>query len=234
MKYRRILLKLSGESLSGSDGYGLDPKVLTEYAQEIKEVCLVGVQVAIVVGGGNIFRGLAGTGKGFDRVKGDQMGMLATTINSIALCGALKSEELEAEVFSATHIDSVARYWVRDDALALLEQGVVVLISGGTGNPFFTTDTAAALRAVELGASVLFKGTRVDGVYSADPEKDLTATKYSRLSFDEALEKNLKIMDMTAFTLCKENGMPVVVFDMNKHGNLLRLVMGESIGTELY
>ena len=234
MKYRRILLKLSGESLAGPGGQGLDSDVLSSYAKEIREICLSGVQVAIVVGGGNIFRGLAGTGKGFDRVKGDQMGMLATTINSIALSCALRNEEVEAQVFSATHIDSVARYWVRDEALALLEQGAVVLISGGTGNPFFTTDTAAALRAIELGASALFKGTRVDGVYSADPEKDPTATKYSRLSFDEALEKNLKIMDMTAFTLCRENKMAVVVFDMNKRGNLSRLVHGEPLGTEIF
>lgn len=234
MKYRRILLKLSGESLAGAGGQGLDPAVLNRYAKEIKETSLAGIQVAIVVGGGNIFRGLSGTGKGFDRVKGDQMGMLATTINSIALSCALRSEGLEAELFSATRLEPMARYWVRDDALALLERGVVVLISGGTGNPFFTTDTAAALRAVELGASALFKGTRVDGVYSADPEKEPTATKYSRLSFDEALEKNLKIMDMTAFTLCKENKMVVVVFDMNRRGNLLRLVKGEPLGTELF
>jgi len=234
MKFRRILLKLSGESLAGHGGQGLDSEVLSSYAKEIKEVCLSGVQVAIVVGGGNIFRGLAGAGKGFERVKGDQMGMLATTINSIALSCALRNEDQESEVFSATPMESVARYWVRDEAVALLEQGKVVLISGGTGNPFFTTDTASALRAIELGASALFKGTRVDGVYSADPEKEPTAVKYSRLSFDEALEKNLKIMDMTAFTLCKENRMTVVVFDMNKCGNLLRLVKGEPIGTELF
>ncbi|MCL2727829.1 MAG: UMP kinase [Bacteroidales bacterium] len=233
MKYKRILLKLSGESLSGMDSRSIDPNVLEAYAKEIKEICACGVQVAIVVGGGNIFRGLSGAGKGFDRVKGDQMGMLATTINSIALSCALHSAGQKAEVFSATPMESVARYWVRDKALEMMEQGVVALISGGTGNPFFTTDTAAALRAVELGATALFKGTRVDGVYSADPEKDPTAVRYSRLSFDEALEKNLKIMDMTAFTLCRENGMPVVVFDMNKQGNLLRLVKGEEIGTEL-
>ncbi|MCL1973521.1 MAG: UMP kinase, partial [Bacteroidetes bacterium] len=218
MKYRRILLKLSGESLAGPSGQGLDSDVLAGYAKEIKEVCNLGLQVAIVVGGGNIFRGLSGVGKGFDRVKGDQMGMLATTINSIALCCALRGEGVEAEVFSATPMEPVARYWGRDQASALLEEGSVTLISGGTGNPFFTTDTAAALRAVELGASALFKGTRVDGVYNADPEKDPTAVKYSRLTFDEALEKNLKIMDMTAFTLCRENKMPVVVFDMNKKG----------------
>ena len=234
MKYRRILLKLSGESLSGSNGQGLDPDVLNSYAREIKEVCASGVQVAIVVGGGNIFRGLSGVGKGFDRVKGDQMGMLATTINSIALSCALQSEGLEAVVFSATPMESVARYWVSDQASVLLDKGAVVLISGGTGNPFFTTDTAAALRAVELGVSAFFKGTRVDGVYSADPEKEPTATKYKRLSFDEALEKNLKVMDMTAFAFCKEHKMPVVVFDMNKRGNLLRLVKGEPLGTELF
>jgi uridylate kinase len=234
MKYRRILLKLSGESLAGPGGQGLEPDVVSSYAKEVKDVCASGVQVAIVVGGGNIFRGFAGAGKGFDRVKGDQMGMLATTINSIALSNALYNEGVEAEVFSATPMESVARYWVRDHASALLDSGAVVLISGGTGNPFFTTDTAAALRAVELGVSALFKGTRVDGVYSADPEKDPAATKYSRLSFDEALEKNLKIMDMTAFTLCRENRMPIVVFDMNKRGNLLRLIKGEPLGTELF
>ena len=234
MKYRRILLKLSGESLAGSGGQGLDSEVLAGYAKEIKEVCNLGLQVAVVVGGGNIFRGLSGVGKGFDRVNGDQMGMLATTINSIALGCALKSEGLEAEVFSATPMESFVRYWSRDEASSLLDRGVVTLISGGTGNPFFTTDTAAALRAVELGAGALFKGTRVDGVYSADPEKDPTAIKYSRLTFDEALEKNLKIMDMTAFTLCRENRMPIVVFDMNKRGNLLRLVKGEPLGTELF
>ena len=234
MKYRRILLKLSGESLAGVEGQGLNSDVLSGYAKEIKEVCTVGVQVAIVVGGGNIFRGLSGVGKGFDRIKGDQMGMLATTINSIAISCALKSEGLEAVVFSATPLEPMARYWERDQACALMDQGVVTLISGGTGNPFFTTDTAAALRAIELGVSALFKGTRVDGVYSADPEKDPTSVKYSRLTFDEALEKNLKIMDMTAFTLCKENKMPIVVFDMNRRGNLLRLIKGEPLGTELF
>jgi len=234
MKYRRILLKLSGESLAGKGGQGLDADVLGAYAKEINEVCAKGVQVAIVVGGGNIFRGLAGEGKGFDRVKGDQMGMLATVINSIALSCALRSKGLEAEVFSATPMESVAHYWVRDHAIKLLERGAVVLIAGGTGNPFFTTDTAAALRAVEIGASALCKGTRVDGIYSADPEKDPTAKKFNRISFNEALEKNLKIMDMTAFTLCKENRMPIVVFDMNRPGNLLRLVEGEPLGTELF
>jgi len=233
MKYKRILLKLSGESLAGSSGQGLDADVLSSYAKEIKEVCASGIQVAIVVGGGNIFRGLSGVGKGFDRVKGDQMGMLATTINSIALGCALQGEGIDAVVFSATPMEPIARYWERDRASALLDQGTVVLVSGGTGNPFFTTDTAAALRAVELGVGALFKGTRVDGVFSADPEKDPQAVKFDRLSFDQALEKNLQVMDMTAFTLCRENKMPVVVFNMNKKGNLLRVVKGESIGTEL-
>lgn len=234
MKYKRILLKLSGESLAGPSGQGLDNNVLSSYAKEIREVCACGVQVAIVVGGGNIFRGFAGMDKGIDRVKGDQMGMLATTINSIALSCFLQKEGVETQVFSATPMESVARYWVRDNALELLEQGAVVLVSGGTGNPFFTTDTAAALRAAELGASALFKGTRVDGVYNVDPEKNPDAVKYSRLSFDEALEKNLKIMDMTAFTLCRENKMAVVVFNMNKQGNLLRIIKGEPLGTELF
>ena len=234
MRFRRILLKLSGESLGGPSGKGLDPDVLANYAKEIKEVCMLGVQVAIVSGGGNIFRGLPGSGTGFDRVKGDQMGMLATCINTIALGCFLRNAGLEVAYFSATPMEPVARYWVRDTALELLEKGAVVLVSGGTGNPFFTTDTAAALRAVELCASALFKGTRVDGVYSADPEKELNAVKYSRLSFDEALEKNLKIMDMTAFTLCRENKMPVVVFDINKRGNMVRLVKGEPVGTEMF
>ena len=234
MKYSRILLKLSGESLAGPEGLGLDVGVLTRYARDIKEVTALGVQVAIVVGGGNIFRGIAGTNRGFDRVKGDQMGMLATTINSLAIASALESVGVKAEVFSATPMESVARYWVRDQAVALLEQGTVVLVSGGTGNPFFTTDSAAALRAVELGASALCKGTRVDGVYTADPEKDPSAQKYTRLSFDEALDKELKIMDLTAFTLCRENKMPAVVFDMNREGNLLKMVQGQAIGTEIY
>ena len=234
MKYRRILLKLSGESLASPGGYGLDPQVLSSYAKEIKEVCACGVQVAVVVGGGNIFRGAEGMGLGFDRVQGDYIGMLSTTINSIALSCMLRKEGLETKVFSATPMGPVASYWVVDDALEQLERGVVVLISGGTGNPFFTTDTAAALRAVELGASALFKGTRVDGVYSADPEKDPSATRYNRLSFDQALEMKLKVMDLTAFTLCRENKMTVVVFDMNKRGNLYRLVKGEPLGTELF
>ncbi|MDR2584953.1 MAG: UMP kinase [Prevotellaceae bacterium] len=234
MRFRRILLKLSGECLAGSGGTSIDSDVIVAYAKEIHEVCASGVQVAIVVGGGNIFRGLKGVGQGFDRVKGDQMGMLATTINSIALSCTLRSEGLETEVFSATQMEPYARYWVRDQAVECLEKGGVALISGGTGNPFFTTDSAAALRAVELGASALFKGTRVDGVYNADPEKEPTAIKYNRLSFDEALQKNLKVMDITAFALCKENKMPVVVFDMNKRGNLLRLVKGDPIGTELF
>ena len=234
MKYRRILLKLSGESLAGPMRNGLDPHILSDYAQEIREVCSTGVQVAMVVGGGNIFRGIDGLRGGVDRISGDHMGMLATTINSIAISCALRKEGLESKVFSATPLGPIASYWVVDQALELLARGVVVLISGGTGNPFFTTDTAAALRAVELGVSALFKGTRVDGVYSADPEKDPTATKYSRLTFDEALEKNLKVMDMTAFTLCKENRMPVVVFDMNKQGNLVRLIKGEPLGTEIF
>ena len=231
MKYKRILLKLSGESLGGVDGKGLDESVMAQYAKEIADAVSQGVEVAIVIGGGNIFRGLSGVGKGFDRVHGDQMGMLATVINSIGLSMAIKSAGVDAEVFTSTPMEPVARYFVRDRALELMQKGTVVLIAGGTGNPFFTTDSASALRAAEVGADALLKGTRVDGVYTADPEKDPTATKYATLSFDKALADNLKVMDLTAFALCKENSMPIVVFDMNKEGNLARLINGEEIGT---
>jgi len=231
MKYSSLLLKLSGESLGGVNGQGLDPSMLQQYAREIKPLAEAGVRIAIVVGGGNIFRGLPGTGKGVDRVHGDRMGMLATTINSIALADALADEGMKALVYTATPMEAVARYYNRDHALEEMEKGTVVLLSGGTGNPFFTTDSAAALRAVELDVDVLLKGTRVDGVYSADPEKDPGAQKFETLTFDRVLEKNLKIMDMTAFTLCRENKMPVIVFNMNVKGNLHRLVNGEAIGT---
>lgn len=231
MKYKRVLLKLSGESLGGHEGKGLDEKIMAQYAGEIVEICKKGVQVAIVVGGGNIFRGLSGVGKGFDRVKGDQMGMLATVINSIGLSMAIKSAGVDAQVFTSTPMKPIAEYFVRDKAVELLEQGKVVLIAGGTGNPFFTTDSASALRACEIGACALLKGTRVDGVYNADPEKDASAVKYSTLSYEKALSDNLKIMDSTAFALCKDNKMPIVVFDMNKKGNLLKLIEGEQVGT---
>ncbi len=231
MKYERILLKLSGESLGGGTGRGINEEVLAEYSQQIAGLARSGIQVAIVIGGGNIFRGLSGVGKGFDRVHGDQMGMLATVINSIALSMGIRSAGVEAEVFTSTPMEPMARYYERDRAVAFMQQGGVAIIAGGTGNPFFTTDSAAALRACEIGADVLLKGTRVDGVYTADPEKDPTATKYDRLTYGKALADQLKIMDATAFALCQENGMDIIVFDMNRTGNLQRLANGEQVGT---
>lgn len=231
MKYKRVLLKLSGESLGGPQGRGLDEQMLAQYAEEIVKICKKGVEVAIVIGGGNIFRGLSGVGKGFDRVKGDQMGMLATVINSIALSMALKTAGAEAQVFTSTPMKPVAEYYVRDRAVELLEQGTIVIIAGGTGNPFFTTDSASALRACEIKADVLLKGTRVDGVYTDDPEKDPDAVRYSSLSYEKAISDGLKVMDSTAFSLCKDNKMPIVVFDMNKKGNLSKIAEGEEIGT---
>lgn len=231
MKYKKVLLKLSGEALMGENQYGIDPKTLTAYCQEIKQVTAKGVQVAIVIGGGNIFRGLQGAAQGFDRVQGDYMGMLATVINSMALQAELEKQGLKVKLLSGLNIDPIAESTSGRKANRYLNEGYVVIISGGTGNPFFTTDTASALRAVEIGADVLLKGTRVDGVYTADPEKDPTATKYDQLSFDKAYQKQLKIMDMTAFTLCKENKLPILVFDMNTKGNLLKVVSGDNIGT---
>ncbi|MBQ5882761.1 MAG: UMP kinase [Bacteroidales bacterium] len=231
MKYKRVLLKLSGESLGGPQGKGIEEAMLAQYAQEIAQVVRKGVQVAIVVGGGNIFRGLSGVGKGFDRVKGDQMGMLATVINSIGLSMAIKSAGVDARVFTSTPMNPIAEYYVRDNAVEAMCGGAVAIIAGGTGNPFFTTDSASALRACEIGADALLKGTRVDGVYTADPEKDPNAEKYDTLTFDKALSDGLKIMDSTAFALCKDNNMRIIVFDMNKPGNLDRLIEGENIGT---
>lgn len=231
MNYKRILLKLSGESLGGPDGKGIDENVLSVYAEEVASAVRSGVEVAIVVGGGNIFRGLSGVGKGFDRVKGDQMGMLATVINSIGLSMAIKSAGVDAVVFTSTPMKPIAEYYDRDKAVEAMKAGSVVIIAGGTGNPFFTTDSASALRACEIGADALLKGTRVDGVYTADPEKDPTAVKYSSLSYDKALAEGLRIMDSTAFALCKDNNMPIVVFDMNGKGNLSRLLAGQNIGT---
>ena len=230
-KFKRILLKLSGESLMGEQRYGIDEKRLGEYAAQIKEIHDMGVQIGIVIGGGNIFRGLQGVGKGFDRVNGDKMGMLATVINSLGLAMAIRSAGVEAEVFTATPMMPVARYYMRDDAVAVMEKGGVALIAGGTGNPYFTTDSGAALRALEIGADALLKGTRVDGVYTADPEKDPTAVKYEELTFDKAIEDRLKVMDQTAFALCREGNMPIIVFDMNQKGNLTNLVKGEKVGT---
>jgi uridylate kinase len=231
MQYSRILLKLSGEALAGKDSFGINDSVLKEYANEIIEVVKNGCQVAIVIGGGNIFRGLAGAESGFDRVKGDQMGMLATIINSLALESAISRLGTKAKVFTSIRMEPVGEFYNRDRVLEVMKNGTVCLLSGGTGNPFFTTDTAAALRAVEIGADVLLKGTRVDGVYTSDPEKDPKAEKFDAVSFDEVIKKHLKIMDSTAFTMCRENNMPVIVFDMNTPGNLIKLIKGIKIGT---
>ena len=231
MKYSRILLKLSGESLSGKRNQGISNEVLTEYAKQVIEVVNKGCEVAIVVGGGNIFRGLSGTASGFDRLKGDQMGMLATVINSLALESAINILGAKAKVFTSIRMEPVGELYNRDIVLDTLKNGTVCFLSGGTGNPFFTTDTAAALRAVEIGADVLLKGTRVDGVYTSDPEKDPKAQKFDHISFEEVIKKRLKVMDSTAFTMCRENNMPLVVFDMNKPGNLVKLIDGDSIGT---
>lgn len=231
MKFKRILLKLSGEALMGEQQFGIDPAQLESYASQIKEVVDHGVEVGVVIGGGNIYRGLQGAGVGMDRVQGDYMGMLATAINSMALQGALEKLGLSVKLLSSLTLKPMAEPMSRQIAVNYLKEGKVVIIAGGTGNPFFTTDTASALRAVEIQADVILKGTRVDGIYTADPEKDPSATKYSELSFDEAYEKNLKIMDLTAFTLCKENKLPIYVFDMNTPGNLLKVVKGEHIGT---
>jgi uridylate kinase len=231
IKYKRILLKLSGESLMGNAGYGIDAERLNEYAEQIKELQEVGTQVGIVIGGGNIFRGLTGVTSGFDRVKGDQMGMMATVINSLALQSSLKMIGLRSVVYTAIRMEPVGELYNRDKVVSNLEKGNIVILSGGTGNPFFTTDTASALRAVEIEAEIILKGTRVDGVYSADPEKDPSATKFDQISFSEVIKGELNVMDLTAFTLCKENNVPIYVFDMNKRGNLLKVINGEDIGT---
>lgn len=215
----------------GGQQYGIDPTRLEEYTQEIKAAVEAGVQVAIVIGGGNIFRGLQGAGQGMDRVQGDYMGMLATVINSIALQSSLKTKGIKTSLLSGVYIDKIAESMSGPKAIELLETGHVVVIGGGTGNPFFTTDTAAALRAIEINADAILKGTRVDGIYTADPEKDPNAVRFDEISFDEAYEKQLKVMDLTAFTLCKENNMPIIVFDMNKKGNLLNLLKGLPLGT---
>ena len=229
--YKRVLLKISGESLGGHEGKGLDPESLRAFAHEVAQAAEAGLQIGIVNGGGNIFRGLSGAGNGFDRVDGDKMGMLATVINSLALSMFIKEEGVNAKVFTATPMEPFADYYMRDKAVACLEEGTVVLISGGTGNPFFTTDSGAALRALEIGADALLKGTRVDGVYTADPEKDPSAVKYDELTFDKAIADHLKVMDQTAFALCSEGNMPIIVFDMNEKGNLLRILDGEKVGT---
>ena len=231
MKYNRILLKLSGESLMGKQTYGIAPEMLEQYAKDIKTVVEQGVEVAIVIGGGNIFRGLSGASKGMDRVQGDYMGMLATLINSMALQAELEKQGMKTELLGGLAIEPICKEMSRRRAIEAMQEGRVVIIGGGTGNPFFTTDTASTLRAIEIKADVILKGTRVDGVYTADPEKDPTATKYETLTFADALGKKLKIMDLTAFALCEENNLPIYVFDMNQPGNLLKVVKGEAIGT---
>lgn len=229
--YKRILLKLSGESLMGAQQYGIDPQRLADYAEQIRTIANTGVQVAIVIGGGNIFRGLSGAQKGFDRVKGDQMGMLATVINSLALCSALEASGQRARVLTSVRMEPVGELYSTDKALRLLNKGNIVIIAGGTGNPYFTTDTASVLRAIELRADIMMKGTRVDGIYTADPEKDPTATKYTQITYDEILEMKLKVMDLTAITMCRENNMPIYVFDMDTVGNLEKVMNGQQIGT---
>lgn len=231
MKYKRILLKLSGESLMGEQDYGISPDMLAQYAEEIRLAKQQGGEIAVVIGGGNIFRGLQGAAKGMDRVQGDYMGMLATLINSMALQAELEKQGVETELLGGLAIEPICRETSRRRIKTALKEGKVVIIGGGTGNPYFTTDTASSLRAIEMEADAILKGTRVDGIYTADPEKDRSATKYSRLSYGEALEKRLKIMDLTAFALCQENNMPIYVFDMNTRGNLLKVLQGEHIGT---
>jgi len=231
VKYKSILLKLSGEALMANQPAGIDTGRLMEYARRIKEAAGMGVRIGIVFGGGNIFRGLKGVDKGFDRVKGDYMGMLATVINGLAIQSALESLGVQARLFTAIRMEPVGEGYSKPRVMEALERGEIVIFAGGTGNPYFTTDTASALRAVEMEAEALLKGTRVDGVYTADPEKDPTAVKFDTLTFDEAYNRNLKVMDMTSFTMCKENNMPVIVFDMNKEGELSRVLRGENVGT---
>ncbi|MCM8568698.1 UMP kinase [Gramella jeungdoensis] len=233
MQYKRILLKLSGEALMGNRQYGIDPKRLAEYAQEIKSVVDKGIELAIVIGGGNIFRGVAGASRGMDRVQGDHMGMLATVINGLALQSALEDADIQTRLQSAIKINEVAEPFIRRKAIRHLEKGRVVIFGGGTGNPYFTTDSAAVLRAIEIKADVILKGTRVDGIYTSDPEKDKEATKFDFITFEDVIKKGLKVMDTTAFTLSQENELPIIVFDMNKPGNLLKVVAGERVGTKV-
>jgi len=230
-KYKRILLKLSGESLMGDKNFGLDSAVLAQYSKDIKEITNLGVQVAIVIGGGNIYRGMNEAETGIERAQGDYMGMLATVINGMALQSALEKEGVYTRLQSAIKMEQIAEPYIRRRAMRHLEKGRVVIFGAGTGNPYFTTDTAGSLRAIEIKADVILKGTRVDGIYTADPEKDPTATKYDNITFKECFDQNLKVMDMTAFTLCMENNLPIIVFDMNKRGNLLSVVSGEKVGT---
>lgn len=229
--YKRILLKLSGESLMGQQGYGIDPQRLQAYAHQIDAIAQMGVQIGIVIGGGNIFRGLSGAQRGFDRVKGDQMGMLATTINALALSSALEAIGRPVRVLTAVRMEPIGDFYNKAKALRLLAKGNIVIFAGGTGSPYFTTDTASSLRAIEIEADVMLKGTRVDGIYTADPEKDPTATKFDTITYDEVLQRGLKVMDLTSIVMCKENNMPIYVFDMDTDGNLLRVINGENIGT---
>ncbi|EMY81035.1 UMP kinase [Psychroflexus gondwanensis] len=233
MQYKRVLLKLSGEALMGDRKYGIDPKRLDDYAKEIKSIIDKGVEVAIVIGGGNIFRGIAGASKGLDRVQGDHMGMLATVINGLALQSSCEDNGMQTRLQSAIKINEVAEPFIRRKAIRHLEKGRVVIFGGGTGNPYFTTDSAAVLRAIEMEADVILKGTRVDGIYTSDPESNTDATKFDFISFDDVLRKGLKVMDTTAFTLSQENKLPIIVFDMNTPGNLLRIISGENIGTKV-
>ena len=231
MQYKRILLKLSGEALMGDGEYGIDSKVLSSYAAEIHSIVQEGVELAIVIGGGNIYRGVQSEGAGFDRIQGDHMGMLATIINGMALQSALESLDIETRLLTAIRMEQVAEPYIRRKAMRHLQKGRVVIFGGGTGNPYFTTDTAATLRAIEIEADVILKGTRVDGIYTADPEKDASATKYDTITFDEVFQKKLSIMDLTAFTLCQENNLPIQVFNMNIEGNLAKICKGENVGT---
>lgn len=234
MKYKRILLKLSGESLMGEKKHGIDDVRLSEYASQIAEIVNMGVQVAIVIGGGNIFRGLSGAGRGYDRVKGDQMGMLATVINSLALASALESINIKTRVLTAVRMEPIGEFYTRDKAVEALQRGEVVIFSAGTGNPYFTTDTGASLRGIEIAADAMFKGTRVDGIYTADPEKVPDAVKFQDITFDEIYNRGLKVMDLTATTMCKENNLPIIVFNMDVVGNLKKVINGENIGTVVH
>lgn len=232
--FKRILLKLSGESLMGEKQYGIDEKRLNDYAVQIKEIHEMGIEIGIVIGGGNIFRGMSGAAKGFDRVKGDQMGMLATVINSLALQSALRSVGVEAEVLTAIRMEPIGNFYSKDKALEAIKNGKIAIFSAGTGNPYFTTDTGSSLRGIEIEADVMLKGTRVDGIYTADPEKDPTATKFDEISYDEIFKRGLKVMDLTATEMCKENKLPIIVFNMDKFGNLKKVMNGEKIGTYVH
>ncbi|MBR5083186.1 MAG: UMP kinase [Prevotella sp.] len=233
-RFNRILLKLSGESLQGQQGYGIDPQRLSDYANQVKEIHDMGVQIGIVIGGGNIFRGLKGTSQGFDRVKGDQMGMLATVINSLALSSALTAIDVDNQVLTAIRMEPIGEFYSKWKAIDAMKQGKVCIFSAGTGSPYFTTDTGSSLRGVEIEADVMLKGTRVDGIYTADPEKDPTATKFDDISYDEILDRGLKVMDLSAVVMCRDNNLPIYVFNMDQIGNLKKVIEGEPIGTYVH